>query len=564
MVTLFTALNVSHDHSLYLSVAALLPLGFLLYRLGKNRREAKRQQGAKSEAQSGATPITDEGAGEDARVRSFKTSEDTSRDESVSPLASRLSSYRLSFFVFFAVFALVVMMAAPLYVYGTQYVPVLRSIRVIVRAGVMFLFAASVLVSFGADFLLDAGMDELKRFHPFARRFFVAVFAFAGLSALASLLIKLSGFITNTNGEYIAGSGRLAYLRSVAAAMTGQFARPGVSILLPLGLLTLVYLLWCWLLKNRISRDQFFVLLVALLIGDLYLNSLQFDKTHDRRQVFPATAITERLKQLPQGRVLVAPSGIETNRKARDTAQEEKIIAPPNTLLPYRISTVTGKDQLFPKAYREFCSLIEPQDHLSHVIFEKNESPYFDALNVKYLLTYETAEIGQSYELLMRADGLALYENKNAMPRAFFVRKMLAPGSMRGAEIPQQMRQPDFDIKTEAVLQDVMMSAQTLSVGEARIIEDQRNRVVIETENSGDGWLVLSDNYYPGWQASIDGQPVEIFRANYTMRAVRVPAGSHVLSFTFAPKVFRGSVYLSLGAGIMVFAALIFLRVKRP
>jgi hypothetical protein len=300
-----------------------------------------------------------------------------------------------------------------------------------------------------------------------------------------------------------------------------------------------------------------------MLIGDLYLNSLQYDKTHDRKQVFPATEITRALQQLPPGRVLIAPSGIESNRKARDMSQEEKIIAPPNTLLPYRIPTVTGKDQLFPKAYREFCALVEPQDHLSHVIFEKNESPYLDALNVKYLLTYETAAVPPSYQLLMKADGVALYENKHAMPRAFFVQKVLAQGILEWAGIPEPLRQPDFDIKTTAVLENMKAYPQTLSVGKATLIEDKRNRLVIETENEGDGWLIVSDNDYPGWQASLDGQETEIFRANHTMRAVRVPAGRHVLSFTFAPVVFRGSVLLSLGAAIIVFAALIFLRAQR-
>src|SRR5205085_8544923 len=150
--------------------------------------------------------------------------------------------------------------------------------------------------------------------------------------------------------------------------------------------------------------------------------------------VFPATEITNKLKQLPPGRVLVAPSGIETNRKARNTEQEEKIIAPPNTLLPYQIATVTGKDQLFPKAYREFCSLIEPQKNLSHVVFEETESRYFDLLNVKYLMTHETAEVSSNYELLMKADKIALYENRNAMPRAFFVHEVTTSGLIDWAE----------------------------------------------------------------------------------------------------------------------------------
>jgi uncharacterized membrane protein YfhO len=95
-----------------------------------------------------------------------------------------------------------------------------------------------------------------------------------------------------------------------------------------------------------------------------------------------------------------------------------------------------------------------------------------------------------------------------------------------------------------------------LPSGEARIIEDKRNRVVVETTSLQGGLLVLSDNYYPGWKASVDGQPSLVFRANHTMRAVRVPAGTHVVSFEFAPVTFWTSVYVSVAATIVTLAAL--------
>jgi hypothetical protein len=555
MVTLFTALNVSHDHSLYLSIAALLPLGFLFYsqreplkkllskiRFVKNKGQNAGNSTAESVNQALAEP----------QIATLQKSND-----------EILQQRRIAFFIFLFVFALIVMMAAPLYVHLTQFVPVVRSIRVIVRAGVLFIFAASVLLGFGADSLLKASVDDLNGFHRYVKKFFFTVLALTAVAVMASFIIKFSGFIANASSEYVAGSGRLAYLRSVAAAMSSQFTKPAASVLLPLGLLLIVFLLWYWFRKNRISRELFFTLLILLSIGDLYINSAQYDNTHDRKQVFPATAITDKLKQLPPGRVLVSPSGIETNRKVRNTSQDEKIIAPPNTLLPYQIAAVTGKDQLFPKAYREFCSLIEPQKNLSHVVFEETESRYFDLLNVKYLMTHETDEVSPNYDLLMKADGIALYENRTAMPRAFFVHKVTTSGLIDWAESKRILSQPDFDVRTEALVQGARLQSQTFDVGKAKIIEDKRNQVVIETENQGDGWLVLSDNFYPGWQATIDGKPVEIFQANHTMRAVQVPAGSHVLSFKFAPQALRRSIYVSLAGAILVLAALIFLQVKQ-
>lgn len=546
MVTLFTALNVSHDHSLYLSIAALLPLGFLFYSQRERLKEMYRK-----------LPLIRNK--EQAAEASTKSPSAVTQKSNFEILQQR----RIAFFIFLLIFALVAMMAAPLYVHLTQFIPVLRSIRVIVRAGVLFIFAVSVLLGFGADELLNAGVDKLKGFHRYVKRFFFAVLALVGFCVIVAFIIKFSGFIANASPEYVAGSGRLAYLRSVVAAMSSQFTRPGISVLLPLGLLFISFGLWQVLYKNRISRQVFFILLLVLVVGDLSINSIQYDETHDRKQVFPATEITDKLKQLPPGRVLVSPSGLETNRKARNTEQEEKIIAPPNTLLPYQIPTVTGKDQLFPKAYREFCSLIEPQKNLSHVVFEETESRYFDLLNVKYLMTHETAQAPSNYELLMKADKIALYENRNAMQRAFFVHNVRTSNSMEWADNMKILTQPDFNVQTDALIQDVKHDARTFTVGTAEIIEDKRNQVVIKTENQGDGWLILNDNFYPGWQATIDDNPVKIFRANHTMRAVQVPAGQHMVSFKFAPQVLKRSIYVSFAAAILVLAALMMLQIKR-
>lgn len=89
------------------------------------------------------------------------------------------------------------------------------------------------------------------------------------------------------------------------------------------------------------------------------------------------------------------------------------------------------------------------------------------------------------------------------------------------------------------------------------IIADRRNWVLIETDNLRDGLLVLSDNYYPGWYASVDGAPTQILRANHTMRAVNVPAGRHLVSFRFIPAAFFVSMYVSLAAAAVTLAALI-------
>ncbi|MCQ2163954.1 MAG: hypothetical protein MJZ04_02125 [Bacteroidales bacterium] len=74
-------------------------------------------------------------------------------------------------------------------------------------------------------------------------------------------------------------------------------------------------------------------------------------------------------------------------------------------------------------------------------------------------------------------------------------------------------------------------------------------------ESSEDGTIVFSEIYYPyGWKATIDGTPADHFRANYILRAMNVPAGSHDIHFEFDPDSVRKGDTISL-----IFIALMYI-----
>lgn len=75
------------------------------------------------------------------------------------------------------------------------------------------------------------------------------------------------------------------------------------------------------------------------------------------------------------------------------------------------------------------------------------------------------------------------------------------------------------------------------SVASIRLTAYAPNRLTYETDNAHDGVAVFSEIYYPdGWQVSIDGQPVDLARADYVLRALYVPAGKHVIEMYFHPQ----------------------------
>jgi uncharacterized membrane protein YfhO len=88
-----------------------------------------------------------------------------------------------------------------------------------------------------------------------------------------------------------------------------------------------------------------------------------------------------------------------------------------------------------------------------------------------------------------------------------------------------------------------------------RIYDYKPTDIKIQVTSSQPGFLVLSDTYYPGWNAYINGSKVEIFRANYAFRAIEIDSGNHNIEFKYEPV----SVYL--GAIVSLISMLIFLGI---
>ncbi|HEY4721936.1 MAG TPA: YfhO family protein, partial [Anaerolineae bacterium] len=77
----------------------------------------------------------------------------------------------------------------------------------------------------------------------------------------------------------------------------------------------------------------------------------------------------------------------------------------------------------------------------------------------------------------------------------------------------------------------------------------------IDVDAAQDGYLVLTDAYYPGWTATIDGQPTNIERADVMFRAVKVPAGPHRVELRYEPQSFRIGMWVTIGAWAILIAA---------
>ena len=96
------------------------------------------------------------------------------------------------------------------------------------------------------------------------------------------------------------------------------------------------------------------------------------------------------------------------------------------------------------------------------------------------------------------------------------------------------------------------------SLSAIRLTSYEPNRLVYETDNAKDGVAVFSEIYYPdGWQVTIDGQPAELGRADYILRALYVPAGKHTIEMRFDPVSLHVTEGIAYGALALLLVGLI-------
>lgn len=230
----------------------------------------------------------------------------------------------------------------------------------------------------------------------------------------------------------------------------------------------------------------------------------------------------------------------------------------------YNLPSIEGYDALYIKKYGEIIGFINNGNskdlNRSVILFSKNgkyASKAINLLNIRYIVhkiadgravwtfPYWTYP-GSQFRLIYEDDMYEFYENMNVFPHAFLT------GQYRVEEntdnILNIMFNDDFDLRKEIVLEkDPMIPQARGSVGNANIVSYKSNSMDILVNAKEKALLFLSEIYYPGWKATIDGKNASILRADYAFRAIPVEKGNHIVKFFYEPWSFRLGIYLAIG-----------------
>jgi hypothetical protein len=168
-------------------------------------------------------------------------------------------------------------------------------------------------------------------------------------------------------------------------------------------------------------------------------------------------------------------------------------------------------------------------------------------------------------EVFSGSSGMKVYKQPAAFPRAWAVRKLIRITSKDQANWYYMERLDDMH--SEAVMFDpppaippctAPAAPGTASVSESDasrapadsvdLKEDHGSRVSVSVRLTCPAMIVVSDTYFPGWRAYVDGTPAQIYSVNSAMRGILAPAGVHSVTMRYRPmRVYEGAALTFLG-----------------
>ncbi|MBI5955641.1 MAG: YfhO family protein [Chloroflexi bacterium] len=174
------------------------------------------------------------------------------------------------------------------------------------------------------------------------------------------------------------------------------------------------------------------------------------------------------------------------------------------------------------------------------------EERKWQLLNVKYLYTDRTSVPGATL-LGSYGKGQLLYQVSDPGARASIVfQAQVEPDERRALAL---VAGPGFDPRLKVVLsQSPGIPIGSGGRGQARVTAYSPERIEVVATLDGNGVLVLSEVYYPGWRVFVDGREDRLLLADFALRAVALPAGEHRVVLVYDPWTFKAGALLSLAS----------------
>ncbi len=470
------------------------------------------------------------------------------------------------FFSFLLIFSGLLMLGSNTPVYTMLWhLPIFNTMRAPARFAYFLTFSSAIIAGFGVSYLINLNYPK-KVISNLLFVSLILLLIYGGIISLLGIerLLPQEFFLdkganmgnTCFNNRLLPkGFFNLDRIKNIQQDVYVLFAFLCLSITL--------LILWT---KQKLGLASFKFLIVTLIAIDLFLFGLRALPPTIKMAKLPSIFMPQTAKFLLQDEDIYRTMSVYPGIVAIRSKDKNPNITWIKLLAPefnawVNISSIGMHLGLFcVQHWQEVINLFRAgtplsikEDEVIHLIIKN--SPLLNLFNVKYILF--TLDINDDrFRTVFEDNGVKIIENKEVLPRAFVVHnfkvikarekmfKELASKEFNPGQYVLLEENPPLDINSNSTVPST-----------TKIIDYRNEEVVIQCSMKDNGFLVLTDTYYPGWQVYIDNKKDKIYRAYHTFRAVYLEKGNHLVKFRYEPLSFKIGLWISLltFCGIIIF-----------
>ncbi|MDO8574896.1 MAG: hypothetical protein Q7R61_01320 [bacterium] len=490
-----------------------------------------------------------------------------------------LSEKKALFWIFLLAFSLLFSVKYSPLAFIFHYLPVWKSLRSPDRFIMLANFSWAVLAGFGFNWILSTfgrspegrenkeNIREYKAFRWIKKLFFVFLSLVAAVnifSLFKTTFIKWAQIYFDKYYYFKTTGLPIEHYHRVIENMINSnfyaFSLFNKDFVIPLILSAVAILTVIFIYK--FNRQVLFY--VVMLSGFVWAATSPMVSSGFTRSFFEETEIVRFLKE--QGGTFriysLLPSlatyqlvVVAQNSNQNDEAEFLKAMLPVNLNLIYNLDSIDGLETSIPRRASSLLSeLLSERANFGNRIAEARLKPeekikIFEArsnilamMNVRYVISaYPLDEKIFKKVFTGRATRfnipIFVYENKNVLPRFYFVKSVKQIESDEKMAL-EQLLEPNVNFRTTAFIECGDDCGLVFS-GKIINYEYKNGYLRINTEGQSAGWIIFSESFSPFWSVVVNKEPATIYRANYVYQAVKVPAGNSLIEFEYKPEFFK-------------------------
>jgi len=294
-------------------------------------------------------------------------------------------------------------------------------------------------------------------------------------------------------------------------------------------------------LKSFVSRDLMITAIIVFSLIDIF-------RINHRGETLKDNTDTEQLFQKPEYVSAIQSFNDKSTFRILNLKQDRSLGSVQqnsNFNAYFLIQDLYGYSGIKPRAYQDYMD----------VLGSPANQTLWRMANVKYVILDNPVNV-TGLNPVYAGNKTYVYENQNALPRAYFVNSVQKSTAM---EILNKVKNNQFDPKEIAFVEDADIKVDRPdSTATVQIEKYGDENIYLNVNATGNNFLFLGDTYVgKGWKAYVDGKETPIYRTNHNFRGIVVPKGNHKIEFEYLPQSFVVTKNVSLVLSSLVVLGLL-------